>query len=227
MKHVLWAFSLALALLLPTAASAARVYVGVNLTLRAGPDVAYPAVTVIPAGTWVMVDGCTQDWYWCDVAIGPNRGWVAADYLQFEYGDRVVYVNDYGMHLGVPIVTFVLGTYWNNHYRSRPWYHHRDRWVHRNLPLRRPPPRRPGFRPTRPLHPGGHRPPARPGGSHRPPSRPTGDHRPPSRPAQSHRPANRPSQRRPVNRPSQHRPSGKPIRQKKKDRDRDHRDGHH
>lgn len=206
MKQLLSALALMLALVLPSAADAARVFVGVNLTLRAGPDVTYPAVTIVPGGTWITVEGCTDDWYWCDVVYGPNRGWAAGDYLQFEYGNRLVYVPDYGVHFGVPIVTFVFGTYWDHYYRGRPWYRHRDRWSHRHQPIRRPPSRRP-VGPSGHGHSHGLPPPS----GHRPPPRPPGGHHPSAavRPPASHPPSHGNVQR-PVARPAGHPAQSKP-----------------
>lgn len=142
---LLGAFGLLFALSTPVFAGSA--YVGINLVLRAGPDIGYPRVMMVPAGSYVVIHGCLSDYTWCDVGIDGNRGWVAATYLQFYYGSSWVYLPAYAPRVGVPIVTFVLGTYWGNHYRHRPWYRERERWQHpppRHVP---PPHRTPSFRP--------------------------------------------------------------------------------
>ena len=82
------------------------------------------------AGSAVAIEGCIDGWSWCDVEAGDNRGWVPGGYLQEQYGGQLVLVPDYGVQIGIPIVAFVFGTYWDNYYRNRPWYGQRERWSH-------------------------------------------------------------------------------------------------
>lgn len=81
-----------------------------NATLRAGPDTGYPRIRTLATGTPVAVRGCIDDYLGCDVVAHGDRGWVAGDYVAFEYDDRPVHVADYGARIGVPIVSFVFGT---------------------------------------------------------------------------------------------------------------------
>jgi len=121
---------LAFSLFTATAAFAADGYVTGDVNLRAGPDSSYPSVAMLGAGTPVAIQGCVDGWSWCDVAAGNNRGWVAGNFLQEEYQGQRVLVPNYGVQIGIPIVAFAFGAYWDDHYRNRSWYHDRDRWSH-------------------------------------------------------------------------------------------------
>lgn len=115
------------AFLLPVAAQAAEGFATANVNMRSGPSTRYPAVTVIPAGTAVEIHGCLADVPWCDVSFYDGRGWVAGRYVQALYQQRRVYVEpDYYDSLGIPLVTFEFGTYWDRHYRNRDFYRERD-----------------------------------------------------------------------------------------------------
>lgn len=129
-----------LSLAFPALAQAADAYVTGNVYLRAGPDPDYPLIDQIPAGTEVDVLGCTDGWEWCDVIVFGDRGWIAGNYIEYEYEDRTVLVPEYGPQIGIPIVTFVIGDYWDHYYRSRPFYRDRDRWYSRPMSRRPPPP---------------------------------------------------------------------------------------
>jgi len=129
-----------MSLAFPALAQAADAYVTGNVYLRAGPDPDYPLIDQIPAGTEVDVLGCTDGWEWCDVIVFGDRGWIAGNYIEYEYEDRPVLVPEYGPQIGIPIVTFVIGDYWDHYYRSRPFYRDRDRWYSRPMSRRPPPP---------------------------------------------------------------------------------------
>ncbi|NTJ44823.1 SH3 domain-containing protein [Agrobacterium larrymoorei] len=116
------------------AEAATRGFATANVNMRSGPSTAYPAVVVIPNGAPLTIHGCLSDTPWCDVSFSYGRGWVAGRYVQAMYRQNRVYVEPrYYRDLGVPIVTFEVGRYWDQNYRDRDFYRERDRW-------RRPPP---------------------------------------------------------------------------------------
>jgi len=167
-----YAFALLACIALPAFADDG--FVTGNVNLRAGPDTEYPIITVVPLGTNVSIQGCTEEWAWCDVVTMGTRGWVSGAYIQYTYQNQRVVVQDYGSRIGIPVISFVIGTYWGNYYRDRPFYRQRDYWFHRPI-VHRPPPRpihRPPPRPRPPGWSGGNRPGPGPGNGVRPPPRP-------------------------------------------------------
>jgi len=87
------------------------------VSVRAGPDREFPLVLSFPPRTQVHIFGCLEGWQWCDVASGRSRGWAHANDLGNFFRDRT------------PIVEFSVDTYWDAHYRGRPWYADRSRWL--------------------------------------------------------------------------------------------------
>ncbi len=130
MKRLFSRTALSLSIFALTSAFAADGYVTGNVNLRAGPDTSYPRVSMLDAGTPVAIEGCVNGWSWCDVAAGDNRGWVAGNFLQEEYQGQRVFVPEYGVQIGIPIVAFAFGAYWGEHYRNRSWYGERNHWSH-------------------------------------------------------------------------------------------------
>lgn len=153
-KIALAAAALAAFLITPAVASAATGYVTTNLNVRAGPGTQYPAVTVFPAGSRVHVVGCTSGPAWCDVEASGIRGWVSASYLDIVHQNRRVRAPAYATRVGVPVVTFSIGSYWDRHYRNRSFYRDRHRWggPRHVSPRPAPPPRIERPRPPRVEH---------------------------------------------------------------------------
>jgi uncharacterized protein YraI len=115
-------------LLAPTAALAAPGIVTTSVGLRAGPGTGFPLVDRIPEGARVNIHGCLRGDAWCDVSWSDDRGWVSSQYLEYLYRNHYVYLPDYVDEIDVPIVPFVLTSYWSDYYAGRPWYHRRAYW---------------------------------------------------------------------------------------------------
>jgi uncharacterized protein YraI len=121
-------FIAAALLLMPTAALAAPGIVTTTVSLKAGPGERFPTVDRIPGGARVNIHGCLRGIAWCDVSWSDDRGWVSSRYLEYLYRSRYVYLPDYVDEIDVPVVSFVLTSYWSRHYAARPWYHRRAYW---------------------------------------------------------------------------------------------------
>ena len=121
-------FIAAVVLLMPTAALAAPGIVTTTVSLRAGPGEGFPTVDRIPGGARVNIHGCLKGTAWCDVSWSDDRGWVSSQYLEYLYRNRYVYLPDYVDEIDVPVVPFVLASYWSSHYAGRPWYQRRAYW---------------------------------------------------------------------------------------------------
>jgi hypothetical protein len=66
------------------------------------------------------------------VQAGPNRGWLYAGNINYPYRNTYEPILGYGSVLGIGVIGFFVGDYWNAHYRHRPWYRDRDHWIHRH-----------------------------------------------------------------------------------------------
>ncbi|MBO9096660.1 MULTISPECIES: SH3 domain-containing protein [unclassified Rhizobium] len=129
-KLLLATAALGSVLALPAIAEAASGFSTANVNMRSGPSTAYPAVTLIPIGAPLRINGCLADLPWCDVSFDGGRGWVAGRYVQAVYQQRRIYVGpQYYRPLGIPTITFDLDNYWDRNYRGRNFYRDRDRWA--------------------------------------------------------------------------------------------------
>src|SRR5258707_2597507 len=115
-------------LLLPAAALAAPGLVTTGVSLKAGPGEGFPTVDRIPGGVRVNIHGCLRGTAWCDVSWSDEPGWVSSQYFEYLYRNRYVYLPDYVDEIDVPVVPFVLTSYWSSYYAGRPWYHRRAYW---------------------------------------------------------------------------------------------------
>jgi uncharacterized protein YraI len=121
-------FIAAAVLLIPAAALAAPGIVTTTVSLRAGPGEGFPTVDRIPGGAGVNIHGCLKGTAWCDVSWSGDRGWVSSQYLEYLYRNHYVYLPDYADDIDVPVVPFMLTSYWSSYYAGRPWYHRRAYW---------------------------------------------------------------------------------------------------
>ncbi|MGR4868413.1 SH3 domain-containing protein [Variovorax sp. LARHSF232] len=141
------------ALALPLAAFAQQAFTRAGVGLMAGPGNNYPEVAYLYQGQPVDVIGCTRGYGWCDVVLPDGlRGWIYAAILEYPYQGSPVPLPGYGAVIGVPIVTFSIGSYWGRYYRDRPWYPEPRWWGGRPPPppvagWRPPPPQVPAWRP--------------------------------------------------------------------------------
>jgi uncharacterized protein YraI len=123
--------ALGVAMLAPVAAMAATAYTNNAVNMRAGPNPEFPLVASLPASAAVEIYGCVEGYTWCDVQAGYNRGWVYADYLSYPYQNQPITVISGGPSIGLPLITFSIGNYWDNYYRGRSWYGNRSYWYGR------------------------------------------------------------------------------------------------
>jgi uncharacterized protein YraI len=147
----------------------------VDVNLRAGPNREYPVVAALRVGTQFTVLGCLGDYSWCDVQSPPYRGWVYAENLLiFQPNGDAAALNVAGALVGIGVTTFILNSYWRDHYYNRPWYGQSNYWNSRPVPYYG----RPGYYPPpphyRPPPPPAYRPPPP---AYRPPPPPA--YRPP------------------------------------------------
>lgn len=99
-----------------------------NVNLRAGPGTYYPVIVVVPTHAPISILGCLGDFTWCDVAFQGSRGWMRSIYLQGWYRGNYYALRDYAPRLGLRVVSFDIGPYWDSNYRERPFYRDRGRW---------------------------------------------------------------------------------------------------
>jgi uncharacterized protein YraI len=126
---------LALLVLLPALAWG-QAYTAHSSNVRAGPDIAYPLVAKLYPNTPVDVQGCVAGYRWCDVIFdnGYGRGWIYAGNLMYPYATGPVPLLSYGPVIGLPVITFSVGSYWDRYYHDRPWYSRRNYWATRQQP---------------------------------------------------------------------------------------------
>lgn len=125
-KYLLAAALVAIGLpLAPAMARQMNGYTVRTTVMRAGPDYDYPSVQRLRRDSGVTVHGCLRDWNWCDVSNRYDRGWIPRRDIVVNFQGRRRYI---GSSMGIVILSFSFGNYWDNYYRSRPFYSQRPRW---------------------------------------------------------------------------------------------------
>lgn len=109
-------------------AHAADAYLDQARNLRAGPNKNYPIIAQLPGGVGVNVRGCTAEFKWCDVSYRGAQGWVVGSGLTGKVGRTKYVYRTNGQRLGVPVVVFDQRSYWDEHYKDRPWYSEKQYW---------------------------------------------------------------------------------------------------
>jgi uncharacterized protein YraI len=133
MKRSLFAAAafLGAALLMPAAASAQNAYASGNVNMRSGPGTGYTAITVVPRGAPILVNGCSGSW--CDVTWGNARGWVSQSYIASGGAPGPVYAQPAPVYVQPapvyvqPTVRFGFG-YRDDDRRRWDGRRDRDRW---------------------------------------------------------------------------------------------------
>ncbi len=114
---------------IPGSALAQEAFATTDLNMRAGPGPEYPVVDFIATNEPVTIHGCTGGGNWCDVTAGGARGWAYSEYLAYETAGNAVILPQAPAEYAVPTVTYQTETYWDDHYRDRPFYSERERYV--------------------------------------------------------------------------------------------------
>ena len=118
-------------------------YTTANVNMRAGPGTSYPVLVTVPNRTSITTHGCLENYNWCDVSWGTERGWMSASYIQVTYqGQPVIVTPAIAPAIGLTVVVYNRA-YWDRYYYGRPWYKNWDRYY-------RPPPRRHAVQPILP-----------------------------------------------------------------------------
>jgi uncharacterized protein YraI len=102
-----------------------------SVNVRAGPSGSMPTVTWLLGRTTVSVVGCLPNWSWCDVIAGRDRGWIYSRYLSVPFNGTAVTILNGGPNLGLPVVEFAVGPYWDAHHQRKAWFGQKASWEQR------------------------------------------------------------------------------------------------
>ena len=123
----LYLFSAFVAAVPMVAAAQQLAYASKAVSMRAGPSRDYPVVATLGSGTAMTIYGCLQDYkWWMSLWVVRGVGFTLA--TVYPYLGRNVPVMSYGPTIGLGIVSFSIGNYWDNYYTDYPWYPQRQNW---------------------------------------------------------------------------------------------------
>ncbi|MHA1559107.1 MAG: SH3 domain-containing protein, partial [Alphaproteobacteria bacterium] len=106
---LLIAIALAVAIgITPAAAQQLQARAVVDLNGRAGPSTQNPILFVIPRDAVVTVLQCTDDYTWCNVALGAQTAWASAAFLEVVETNQPI--PQAGPQIG-PVFDFLLGIF--------------------------------------------------------------------------------------------------------------------
>lgn len=111
-----------------SAALAAPGYTRTTVYLRAGPGFDYPVIDKLSSKRRVEVLGCLRDWDWCEVRYKNDRGWVSEGALEALHRNRRITIVEARPVYHIPVVSFSVNSYWDKHYKNRPFYRDRAHW---------------------------------------------------------------------------------------------------
>jgi uncharacterized protein YraI len=106
----------------------ARGYILRRSWVQAGPDASYPRLGIAAPRTPVVIYGCLRNWSWCDISVRANRGWVFGQNIAVTYQGRRQGLASVAPMMGIGVLSFTISNYWNDHYRTRPFYQQRQQW---------------------------------------------------------------------------------------------------
>jgi len=96
--------------------------------ILAGPGWRYPHIALAPARGRVAIHACLPSRNWCDISFRGARGWVAGSQVAVMLGGRRQTAALMGRQAGIASSNFVIGIYWDDHYRNQTFYRDRARW---------------------------------------------------------------------------------------------------
>ncbi len=96
--------------------------------IQAGPSASFPRLGMLAPRSQIVIHGCLRNWSWCDISFRTYRGWVIGQNIAATYRGRTQRLSTVAPMMGIGVLSFTISNYWNDHYRTRPFYQQRDQW---------------------------------------------------------------------------------------------------